>query len=137
MANNFPDFKKRRDELLLTQQDISDALGVSVRTVANWDVGEGPSKKTAIEIEKYFQRVVNERKKQQQKESGSKPEPTVIADRGFLVEVQLRNIQWQIAKDRARNAGEPSEWRKYLEEIDADNSEVMKDLLDKTAKLWG
>lgn len=130
MAKNFKDFKSRRESLLLTQEDVAKGMNVSIRTVANWDVGDGPSKKTAIEIEKYFNDIERERREQ-----GVDINKQAIPDRGFFLEVHLRNIQWQMAKDRARSAGEPQNWKVYLAEIDADIPEVVKDLLDKTAIL--
>lgn len=37
MARGKADFKAQRERLGLTQQDISDALGINIKTVKNWE----------------------------------------------------------------------------------------------------
>lgn len=129
MARKESEFTKRREALRLTQEDVAAALNVSVRTVANWDAGSRPSKKTAIEIDKYFDRIADERKG-----PGEKHEVQRV-DRGFILELYLRQVLWQIAKDRADRAGEPKNWKKYLQDIDADTPEVMEDLMTRKGLL--
>lgn len=129
MQRKESDFTKRREALRLTQEEVADGMNVSVRTVANWDAGKGPSKKTAIEIDKYFDSVEMNRKGPAQKEEVQK------VDRGFILELYLRQVLWQIAKDRAERAGEPRNWKKYLQDIDADTPEVMEDLMQRKGLL--
>jgi predicted transcriptional regulator len=123
MEPSASDFKKRREELLLTQEDVSAALGVSVRTVANWDAGHGPSKSKAIEVSRYFQKVSEERMK-----LGSSTKDEVIeVDRSFIIEVLLRTKLRQDAK--ILSILEKRDLKEVQAEINSDNLQVMSDLL--------
>lgn len=69
-------------------------------------------------------------------DSGSSTKDEIIeVDRSFINEVLMRNVLWQIAKDRADRAGEPQNWKQYLQAIDADNIEIMNDLVLRLRKM--